>query len=76
MHACMAGCMDGSLLVHSSFDTPTPQKKKEAKDKEREKAVFRRLAQWEPRPNEGKWVDMLGALDRARQRSAAVGAWG
>lgn len=56
----------GTELIKSQI----MQKEKETRDKEREKAVFRRLAQREPRPNEGKWVDMLGALDSARQRSA------
>lgn len=49
---------------------PPQQKECEAKEKERERAAFRRLAQRDPRPNETKWVEMLGALDGARQRSA------
>lgn len=66
----MYGWMNLTPRLFIYTHTHAPQKEKEVRDKEREKAAFRRLAQREPRPNEAKWVEMLGALDAARQRSA------
>lgn len=66
--------MDWLCLTHRYLPPHSLQKEKEARDKEREKAAFRRLAQREPRANEVKWVEMLGVLDAARQRSAEEAA--
>ena len=41
---------------------------REAKEKENQKAVLRRLQQREPRSSDGKLMEVVGALESARQR--------